>query len=61
MDQLFKENSDYEQIINAPDVAKAVRKALTKGFPAAFALVEKKFGQLDDLILQFGTTPQANP
>ena len=43
--------------VNAPGVAQAVRKALTRGFRPAFAVVERKFGELDALILQFGTTP----
>jgi hypothetical protein len=53
---LIKERKDYDDIVNAPGVAQTVRKALTKGFRPAFALVEKKFGQLDSLIIQFGTT-----
>lgn len=38
---LEAEYSDYEGIINAPDVAQNIRKALTKGFRPAFNLVEK--------------------
>jgi hypothetical protein len=38
-------------------VAQAIRNALTKGFRPAFNLVEKKFRQLDSLIIQFGATP----
>jgi len=53
---LTKERADYAEIINAPGAAQAVRKALTKGFRPAFALVEKKFSELDSLIPQFGTT-----
>lgn len=37
-------------------MAQSVRKALTKGFRPAFNLVEKKFKELDGLILQFGKT-----
>ena len=53
---LTKERKDYDDIVSAPGVAQAVRKALTKGFRPAFALVEKKFAELDALIIQFGTT-----
>ena len=38
-------------------MAQAIRNALTKGFRPAFNLVEKKFRQLDSLIIQFGATP----
>ena len=38
-------------------MAQSIRKALTKGFRPAFNLVEKKFKQLDSLIIQFGATP----
>ena len=51
---LTKERADYDQIINAPGVAASVRAALTKGFGPAFSLVEKKFKELDKLIIQFG-------
>lgn len=54
---LTKERADYAEIVTAPGVAQAVRKALTRGFRPAFALVERKFGELDALILQFGGTP----
>lgn len=54
---LAKERKDYDDIVNAPGVAQALRKALTKGFRPAFALVEKKFAELDALIIQFGTSP----
>ncbi|HEX7260419.1 MAG TPA: hypothetical protein VF258_01265, partial [Luteolibacter sp.] len=57
---LTKERQDYADIVNAPGAAQAVRKALTKGFRPAFSLVEKKFGELDALIIQFGTTPAGN-
>ena len=53
---LTKERKDYDDIVNEPGVAQSVRKALTKGFRPAFALVEKKFKELDGLILQFGKT-----
>jgi hypothetical protein len=53
---LTKERADYAEIVNAPGVAQAVRKALTRGFRPAFALVERKFNELDSLILQFGGT-----
>lgn len=54
--ELVKERADYDGIVNEPGVAVSVRKALTKGFRPAFALVEKKFQELDALILQFGKT-----
>ncbi len=54
---LTKERKDYDDIVNAPGVAQAVRKALAKGFRPAFSLVERKFSELDALIIQFGTTP----
>lgn len=55
---LSREYDDYKHIVQAPGVAQAVRRALTKGFPTAFNLVEAKFKQLDGLILQFrGTGP----
>lgn len=53
---LTKEYTDYEHIVQAPGVAQAVRRALTKGFRPAFNLVEAKFKQLDGLILQFRRT-----
>lgn len=54
--ELVKEGKDYDDIVNEPGVAQSVRKALTKGLRLAFALVEKKFQELDALILQFGKT-----
>lgn len=54
---LTKERRDYDAIVNASGVAPDVRKDLTKGFRPAFTLLEKKFGELDALIIQFGTTP----
>lgn len=53
---LTKERTDYDHIVNAPGVAIALRKALTKGFRPAFNAVERKFVDLDKLILQFGKT-----
>jgi hypothetical protein len=53
---LAAEYADYEHIVQAPGVAQAVRRALTKGFRPAFNLVEAKFKQLDGLILQFRRT-----
>lgn len=53
---LTKERGDFDEIINAPAVAIAIRKALTKGFRPAFKLAEKKFKDLDKLILQFRGT-----
>jgi len=54
--ELTKERKDYDDIVNEPGVAQSVRKALTKGFRPAFNLVEKKFKELDGLIIQFGKT-----
>ncbi|MES2707919.1 MAG: hypothetical protein V4726_15105 [Verrucomicrobiota bacterium] len=53
---LGKEWSDYDGIVNAPGVAQSLRRALTKGFPAALNLVESKFKELDRLIIQFART-----
>ena len=51
-----KERTDYDNIVNAPGVTIAVRKALTTGFRPAFKLTEKKFAEVDKLIRQFRTT-----
>jgi hypothetical protein len=53
---LTKERKDYDDIVNAPDVAIAIRKSLTKGFRTAFNATEAKFAELDKLILQFRLT-----
>lgn len=53
---LTKERTDYDNIVNAPGVAIAVRKALTKGFRPAFNATEKKFAELDKLMRQFRKT-----
>jgi hypothetical protein len=53
---LTKERGDYDAIVNAPGVAISVRKALTRGFRPAFALVDKKFVEIEKLMPQFGTT-----
>jgi hypothetical protein len=53
---LTKERGDYDAIVNAPSVAISVRKALTRGFRPAFALVDKKFVEIEKLMPQFGTT-----
>ena len=55
---LTKERKDYDEIVNAPDVAIAIRKALTRGLRPAFNATEAKFAELDRLILQFRTTPE---
>jgi hypothetical protein len=54
--ELTDERTDFNDIVNAPQVAIAIRKALTKGFRPAFALVERKFKELDGLILQYRKT-----
>jgi hypothetical protein len=54
--ELTKERKDYDGIVNEPGVMQSLRKALTKGMRPAFALVEKKFKELDGLILQHGKT-----
>lgn len=51
-----KERTDYDNIVNAPGVTIAVRKALTTGFRPAFRLTEKKFAEVDKLLRQFRTT-----
>jgi len=53
---LTKERADYDAILNAPDAAVAVRKALTQGFRPAFRLLDRKFAELDRLIVQFRVT-----
>jgi hypothetical protein len=53
---MTKERTDYDNIVNAPGVTIAVRKALTTGFRPAFKLTEKKFAEVDKLIRQFRTT-----
>ena len=54
--KLRGQRTDYDNIVNAPGVAIAVRKALTKGFRPAFNATERKFVDLDKLIRQFRTT-----
>lgn len=53
---LTKERTDYDEIINAPSAAIAIRAALSKGFRPAFRLLDGKMGELDMLIVQFGGT-----
>jgi hypothetical protein len=53
---LTDERQDYAEIVNAPAVAIAIRKALTKGARPAFRLVDEKFAELDRLIRQFRKT-----
>lgn len=47
----------YSTAVGAPIGARAKRKALTAGLPAKFAAVEEQFAELDDLVIQFGSTP----
>jgi len=46
----------YSTATGAPIGARSKRKALTAGLPGKFAAVEEQFSDLDDLIIQFGTT-----
>jgi hypothetical protein len=46
----------YSASVGAPTGARAKRKASTDALPGKFAAVEEKFAELDDYILQFGTT-----
>jgi hypothetical protein len=56
VEALTKERKDYDDIVNAPGVAIAVRTALTKGFREAFNLTEAKFAEVDKLTLQLRKT-----
>lgn len=53
MDDLW---SRYSAAVGAPAGARSTRKAKTDALPGKFAAVEEKFAELDDLIVQFGTT-----
>lgn len=53
---VVKERKDYDGIVNAPDVAIAIRKALTKGFRRACNATEVKFAEIDRLMPQLRTT-----
>jgi hypothetical protein len=53
---LTKERKDFADIVDEPSVALSLRKAMTKSLPSAFNIVEKKFGELDSLIVQYGKT-----
>lgn len=48
--------SRYSAAVGAPAGARSTRKAKTDALPGKFAAVEEKFAELDDLIVQFGTT-----
>jgi len=52
-----KEVEEYAAVISAPQADIADRKATTGQLRAQFNAVEAKFAVLDDLILQYGTTP----
>ena len=49
--------SQYSVAVGAPTGARSKRKALTAALPQKFRDTEEKFGELDDLVIQFGTTP----
>lgn len=52
---LTKERADYDDIVNAPGLAIAIRKALTQGFRPAYKATEKKFRDVEKLLRQFRT------
>jgi len=52
-----KEVEEYAAVIAAPQAGIADRKALTGQMRDRFNAVEDKFAVLDDMILQFNTTP----
>lgn len=53
---LKKEADDYAALIAAPDTAIGGRKALTASVRPAFAALEAKLQEMDDLILAFRST-----
>ncbi len=46
----------YSTAVGAPVGARSKRKALTNSLPGKFSAVEDQFSDLDDLIIQFGST-----
>lgn len=46
----------YSTAVGAPTGARSRRKALTTGLPGKFNAVEDQSSDLDDLVIQFGTT-----
>jgi hypothetical protein len=56
VEALTKEIDDYASVITAPQQTIGGRAALTRQARPRFNAVEKKFGELDDLILLFGKT-----
>lgn len=46
----------FATAVGAPAGARSKRKTLTSGLSGQFSAVEEKFSDLDDLIIQFGTT-----
>jgi hypothetical protein len=46
----------YSTAVGAPAGARSKRKALTNSLPGKFSAVEDQFSDLDDLIIQFGST-----
>lgn len=53
---LNKEVEEYAAVVSAPQTGIADRKRLTEQMRERFNAVEVKFGALDDMILQFGST-----
>lgn len=53
---LKKEADDYAALIAAPDAAIGERKALTASVRPAFAALEAKLQEMDDLVLAFRST-----
>ncbi len=50
----------YSIAVGAPTGVRSKRKTLTAGLPGKFSAVEEMFSDLDDIIIQFGTTKAAN-
>ena len=46
----------YSIAVGAPTGVRSKRKTLTAGLPGKFSAVEEMFADLDDIIIQFGTT-----
>ena len=58
VDLFAKEVAEYAEIIAAPQSSIAERKGMTGQMKDKFKEVEAKFVSLDNLILQFGRTPE---
>ncbi len=58
--ELFTQVDDlwerYSIAVGAPTGARSKRKTLTAGLPGKFSAIEEMFADLDDMVIQFGTT-----